>query len=302
MEGRNDGMRKMMILFAFAAAIAAPTAAAAPQASAPAPDQPIVVTGQKDRRKAVEEFVRALTPVEEHGQLSRFEHEVCPAVFGLAPPQAQAVEQRIRQVAQSVGIVVGGANCTPDVLLLVTSDKKAFLQELQRHASNDYGITDAQFRDMERAPGHAAAWQVQGPMMTADGADLSEDTTQGVVVNRSIAPSSRITEPVHPQFDASVVVVERQALIGLTTTQLADYTAVRALTGADPARLGNSGAPTILHVLDVPIGGEAPVTMTQWDYDFLSGFYNARRDLRTAAQRSAIEKQMGDELGRQPRK
>lgn len=291
----------MMILFAFAAAMMAPASPAAAQGSAPGADQPIVVTGQKDPHKAVEEFVRALTPVEEHGQISRFEHEVCPAVFGLAPPQAEAVEQRIRQVAGSVGIVVGGAHCTPNVLLLVTSDKKEFLQELQRHASNDYGVSDRQFRDMEQAPGHAAAWQVQGPMMTADGVELSEDTTQGVVVNRTVDPSSRITELVHPQFDASVVVVERRALVGLTTTQLADYTAVRALTGADPARLGNSGAPTILHVLDVPIGGEAPVTMTKWDYDFLSSFYNAKRDLRTSAQRSAIEKGMSDDLAHQPR-
>src|SRR6185437_2437839 len=120
----------------------------------------------------------------------------------------------------------------------------------------------------------------------ADGTDLTEDTTQGVVVNRTIDPSSRITVPVHPQFDASVVVVERKALLGLTTTQLADYVAVRALTGADPAKLGNSGAPTILHVLEVPIGSAAPITMTKWDFAFLNGYYDAHRDMRTGAQRS----------------
>jgi hypothetical protein len=287
----------MIFLFAFAAA----ASALAPPAAAPAvpaAEQPIVITGQKDQQKVIQDFVRALTPVDSNGQLSRFEHEVCPAVFGLAEPQARAVEQRIRLVAKSVGIVVGGDHCAPNVLLLVTSDKKAFLQELQRHRSNDYGISDGQFRKLEQEPGHAAAWQVAGPMMTADGTDLMEDTTQGHVVNRTIDPSSRITEPVHPQFDASVVVVERRALVGLTTTQLADYTAVRALTGADPAKLANSGAATILDVLDVPIGGEAPVTMTKWDFDFLSGFYDAHRDLRTSAQRSAIARSMTKDLSR----
>lgn len=289
----------MIYPFVLAAALSALASPAVPQA-APAADQTIVVTGQRDQQKAVEDFVRALTPVESHGQLSRFEHEVCPAVFGLAEPQARAVEDRIRLVAKSVGIVVGGEHCTPNVLLLVTSDKKAFLQELQRHSSNDYGISDGEFRRLEQQPGHAAAWQVQGPMMTADGVDLTEDATQGVVVNRTIDPSSRITVPAHPQFDASVVVVERRALVGLTTTQLADYTAVRALTGADPAKLGNSGAATILHVLDVPIGSEAPITMTKWDLDFLSGFYDAHRDLRTSAQRSAIAKSMTQDLERGP--
>jgi hypothetical protein len=294
-----------MFLFALAATLAAaqPTPAAAPvQAQSEPADQPIVVTGQKDTPKAVEDFVKSLTPTGYGGQLSRFEHQVCPAVFGLPKPQAEAVEARIRLVAKSVGIAVAGERCAPNVLLLVTSDKAAFLKELQRHSADYFGLSDRQFRDFERQPGPAVAWQVQGPMMNADGEELTDDTTQGMVVNRTIARSSRITEAVHPQFDASVVVVERRALVGLTTTQLADYTAIRALTAADPARLANSGAPTILHVLDVPIGGEAPITMTKWDYGFLSNYYDAQRNLRTAAQRSAIARGMTQDIqGKPPR-
>ena len=287
-----------MIQFAFAALASAVALQAAPEPQ-PAADQPIVITGQKDTEKTVQDFVRALTPVESHGQLSRFEHEVCPKVFGIPEAQARAVEQRIRLVTKTVGVVVGGQHCTPNVLLLVTSDKKAFLKELQRHASNDYGISDHQFHVLEEQPGHAAAWQVQGPMMNADGVEITEDS-EGFPVNRTIIPSSRITVPVRPQFDASVIVVERRALVGLTTTQLADYVAVRALTGADPLKLANSGAPTILHVLDVPIGGEAPVTMTKWDFDLLSGFYDAKRDLSTAAQRAAIARSMTKDVQNRP--
>ena len=289
----------MLFAFAFAAALAAQV-----PAEAPPTDDAIVVTGQKDTRKAVDDFVRSLTTTTSGGQLSRFEHEVCPAVFGIPKPQADAVANRIRLVAKSVGIVVGAQGCTPNVLLLVTSDKKAFLEELRRHRGDDFGISGRKFKALEEAPGPAAAWQVQGPAMSADGVGLTEDTTQGVVVNRTVAPSSRITVPVHPQFDASIVVVERKALVGVTTTQLADYTAIRALTGADPARLGNSGAPTILHVLEVPIGGEAPITMTKWDYGFLTSYYDARRDLGTGAKRSAIARGMDDQLGakRPPRR
>jgi hypothetical protein len=36
------------------------------------------------------------------------------------------------------------------------------------------------------------------------------------------------------------------------------------------------------------VGGEAPITMTTWDYAFLRGFYDARRNLSTSRQRSAI--------------
>lgn len=279
------------LLLSAALAVAQPV----PAQGAPA-DQAIVVTGQKDQRKAIQDFVGALTAVPSNRQLSRFEHEVCPAVYGLAKPQADAVIRRIRLVAKNVGVVVGGTHCAPNVLLLVTSDKTTFLKELQHHSADYFGLTDRQFRDLERAPGPAVAWQTQGPMMTEDGVDLTEDTTVGQVVNRTVDSPSRITEAVHPQFDTSVVVVERKALVGMTVTQLADYTAVRALTGADPAKLADSSAPTILHVLDVPIGQAAPVTMTRWDLSFLKGYYDARRNLRTGAQRSAIGDSMSKQL------
>jgi hypothetical protein len=292
----------MPLMLALAAAMLAAPQPAPSQPTASASDQAIVITGQKDTRKAISDFVGALTAVPYNRQLSRFEHSVCPAVFGLPAAQGDAIASRIRLVAKTVGIVVGGQHCAPNVLLLVTSDKKVFLKALRSHSADDFGITDRKLRALEDQPGPAAAWQVQGPMMTADGQDLEVDPTVGQVVNRTVDPSSRITVPVHPQFDASIVVVERKALLGLTTTQLADYVAVRALTGADPAKLGDSGAPTILHVLEIPIGGRAPVTMTKWDFAFVNGYYDAHRDLRTGAQRSAITDTMSKTVRTPPGK
>jgi hypothetical protein len=288
---------RVLILLVIACAAAAPAFAQSAPPAEPG-DEAIVVTGQKETRQAIQNFVGALTKIPSYEQLSRFEHSVCPAVYGLPKHQADEVASRIRLVAKTIGIVVGGSHCAPDVLVVATSDKKAFLEELRKHRADDFGITDSQIRALERQPGPAAAWQIQGPPMTEDGKDLDVDPTVGVVVNRTIAGSSRITEPVHPQFDGAMVVVERQALLGLTVTQLADYATIRLLTGADPAHLANSGASTILHVMEVPIGGTAPVTMTQWDFAFLRGYYDARRNLHTSAQRSAITDSMAKDLQR----
>lgn len=292
-------MRTKVLVSLIAAAMAAPLAsqpAPAPQASTAPGDEAIVVTGQKESRQAIQDFVGALTKIPSYQQLSRFEHSVCPAVYGLPKAQSDAIANRIRLIAKTIGIVVGGDRCAPNVLLVATSDKQAFLEELRKHRADDFGITDAQIHGLEKQPGPAAAWQIQGPPMTEDGKDLDVDPSAGVVVNRTVANSSRLSEPVHPQFDGAMVVVERRALLGLTVTQLADYAAIRLLTGADPAHLGNSGAPTILHVLEVPIGGTAPITMTQWDFAFLRGYYDARRNLHTSAQRSAITDSMRKDL------
>ena len=89
--------------------------------------------------------------------------------------------------------------------------------------------------------------------------------------------------PARPQFGAAVVVVEGSALAGLTLTQLGDYAAMRAYSGADPARLPSS-APTILRVVDAPLGSEVPVTMTNWDFSFLRGLYAGDWNLFKAAQ------------------
>ena len=161
-------------------------------------------------------------------------------------------------------------------------------------------MTTRDLKAMERSSEPAAAWQIAGPPVSADGRELYWDPQFNTWRNSTIEGSSRIHVAVHPQFDAAMVVVEKRALAGLTTTQLADYAVIRALTGADPAKLGNSGASTILHVLQVPVGGEAPVTMTQWDYAFLKGFYEARRILSTSRQRSAIGETIEKQVGQPP--
>ena len=280
-----------MYLRIFTALLVAGAIPAAAQTAPADENQAIVVTGQKDSHKAVADFVKSLTPVDSNGQLSRFEHEVCPTVFGLAKPQAKGVEDRIRAVAKTIGIAVGGNGCVPNLIIAATADKKVFIEAL-RHDRGDYfgEMTTRDIKKMENSPEPAAAWQIAGPPVSADGRELYWDPQFNTWRNSTIEGSSRIRVAVHGQFDAAMVVVEKRALAGLTTTQLADYAAIRALTGADPAKLGGSGAPTILHVLQVPIGGEAPITMTSWDFAFLKGFYDARRNLSTSRQRSDIGK------------
>jgi hypothetical protein len=283
----------MIAMFAYTAALAA-----TPAPSESTGDQAIVVTGQKDTRKTVRQFVRSLTPTLFSGQITRFEHSVCPAVYGLEKPQSEAVAKRMRQVAQSVGIVVEREPCAANVVLIVTADKRVFLKEVERHAGEIFGqMTTSDIHQMERDPSPAAAWYLQDRPISARGVDLFWDPKLGGWENRTTEGASHITIASRPQFAGAAILVERKALIGLTVTQLADYAIIRALTGANPEKLGNSGAPTILHVLNVPIGGEAPVTMTQWDFAFLRGFYDVRRELRAGAQRGTITDIMTKKLG-----
>lgn len=265
----------------------------------PADQSVITVTGQKNSRRAIRDFVRDLTPVTSSGQISRLERSVCPVAFGLPEAQAAAVSRRMRLVAKAAGLAVSDDHCVPNVMIIVTADKKVLL-ELIRQQRPDYlvSVSPNEVDRLESLPGPAAAWHLADSDVNADGEEIPWDPNTGWYTNVTIVPASRLTVTARPRFYAAIVVVERHALVGLTTTQLADYAALRAYTGADPARLGNSSAPTILRVLEAPMGTAVPVTMTKWDFGLLRGFYSSRRDVGTASQRSSIAETMTKDLER----
>ncbi len=285
------------------AAIAGPQAAATRDAP-PADDQPtIVVTAERDRDESIRDFVGALTHISPRRQLGRFEQSVCPIALGLTPRQGQAVAGRMRRVAQEVNLAVSGTKCVPNVVVIVTNNKQFFMQELRRRYPHYFGdLSRREIRNLASQSGPAAAWQLQSPPVSARGTELAVDPGLDLYVNRTTEAASRITSATRPQFEAAIVVVERGALVGLSATQLADYAAMRAFAGADPARVANSDAPTILRILDAPMGVEVPITMTRWDLGFLRGFYNSSRNLTNGAQRSAIGKSVVQELEVRPNK
>ena len=287
-------MRHRIVGSVFSMALAIAPPAIAQEAGEPDADRDIVITGNVDVERQLTDFVGALTQAPGGGRLSRFETAVCPTVVGVPPAQKDAVVARIRVVAKAAGLAVGGSRCVPNMLLVVTADKRAFLEALRRKHAYYFGeMSTSAVRKLIAAPGPAAAWQVDGPPLNADGQAMA--TNNGVAVNRTTNRGSRLSEGARPQFAAAAVVVESKALEGLTTTQLADYAAMRAFTSADPRKLPAS-ASTILTILEAPMDSEVPITMTTWDLAFLRSFYAAPPNLTAAAQRSQVRRGVKQEL------
>lgn len=250
----------------------------------------IVVTGTRDLDQQVSDFVGAIAPAPPRGQLARFEWGVCPAVVGLSADQKIAIEQRLRTVAKAAGIPVAEAGCAPNALVMLTGAKGPFIDALMRRRPEYFGeLSTAKLRRLQSEPGRATAWQLQG-QVTGRGTPMERGA--GVAVNRTTDGQSRITAAARPVFEAAAVVVEMGALEGLTTIQLADYAAMRLFARTDPSRLAGSKAPTILNILDAPMGSEIPITLTKWDLEFLRGLYASPANLYAGSQRSAIGRQI----------
>ena len=201
-----------------------------------------------------------------------------------------------RLVAQGVGLDVAAADCKPNLLVVVTADKTAFIKALGKDHGYMFGDrTPTEVRKIVAEPGPATAWQVQ-QMVNGDGRAISNEAD--MPINRSTRTPSRITPPARPTFMAAVVVVESKALEGLSTTQLADYAAMRAFARIDPARIDASAPATILRILDAAPDADVPVTLTQWDFGFLKGLYSSPNNLYAPSQRSEIGRAMEQDLER----
>src|SRR3569623_958000 len=215
-------------------------------------------------------------------------------VVGNKAPDAKAQEKQIRDFVRGMTRTPGrdplarfdnGKVCP--LVSGLSPDKDKAITERMRRIAAAAGI----------AVGPAAMWQLEG-VVNRDGVTLRKLAIGGPYLSRSTIAASRLTASARPVYLMSIVVIERRAVNGLCTTEIADYVTMRALTDASPARARETGAPTLLTVLEPPMGSEMPLTITAWDMSFLRGRYATPANLFASAQRGAIGEAMKREIGR----
>jgi hypothetical protein len=180
---------------------------------------------------------------------------------------------------------------------MVTADKRQLIDQLWRRYRYVFGGRSSGYiARLAESDAPAVLWHLSG-QVDAFGRELFS-TMGETVVNRGTGFASRIDDLAHFEFTGSVLVVEAAALTGLSTTQLADYAAMRAFSGADPARLPDTSLPTILTMLDAPMGSEVPVTLTHWDLALLESLYASDENIRAPSQRGEIRSGMRRRIDR----
>ena len=288
----------MIRLLAFLPLLAAAGQLSAQRPPAPPPaTEEIVVKGKREREREITRFVDALTPSRLRGQLVRFAQPVCPGAVGLAAAQNRAVVARLRVVAATAGVPLAKEPaCKPNLLVMVTDDKLLLARRIRAALANP-GLESVA---VPATSGPAIVLHLEG-QRDANGQmiGVKEESGDG----RSgygeveVFTSDRIRPGTSPTFLASIMVIEPAALDGLTTVQLADHAAMRLLARTDPARVPAS-APTILSILDAPIGTQVPITLTTWDLAFLKGLYASTDRTYSGAQRREIRDRLRKDLER----
>jgi len=273
-------------------------ASATPATTQPPAGEEIIVQGQRVNKQKVRDFIRAVTDVPYEGQLGRFHAPACPYAMGLSGVQNAQVAARMRAVASAAGIRVAREPCKPNVFVIVTSDKRAALDELDhRYPMYFNGMSSREVAGLKASTAPAVAWQV-GSRLSADGLPLEKPVGADFYRVTSTDNPSHIRRATEPTFLVSVVVIDLNSAAGLTTTELADYATMRTFAATDPERIVKTGAPTILGILAQPDDKPLPVTLTYWDLAFLKSLYATDNAYYARYQRSDMERVIQEELER----
>lgn len=287
-----------MLGFALLAALLAAQDRPQPATTTAQPSSEIVVEGVRQQRERVRQFIKALDDVPNFGQIGKFHSPVCPAVMGLPDSQNRMAAERMKQVARAAGIRTGDSKCAPNVFLIASVDKGATIAALHRsHPAYFRDMHSSDVRKLAASREASVAWQVKG-LLSADGTLLKKAPLGGPYVNEGTSSGSRVRAGTMPQFVASMVMVERSALAGLSVTQVADFAAMRAFADTDPRRAAGSGAPTILTILDKGDDQMVPVTLTHWDLGYLKSLYATSNAYYASYQRGDMEQQLVKELAK----
>lgn len=290
---------RIILPWLWALALAAPAIAQAP----PSSESDIVVEGTRSTKKQVGDFVRSLTIAPALGQISRFHWAVCPAAVGLPEAQNRQIAGRMRAVAEAAGIRVGKADCVANSFVIVTDDCRKLLKALDaKHPAFFHSVH--RLNALIEQPGPAVAWHVEGLVDASGqspaggsrslgggfgGPGAHVDVTESTDGGRLRAPSAK-------HFLAAVLVLDRHGLAGLTTTQVADYAAMRLFARTDPAKLKASSPATILKLLEAPMNAPTPVTLTSWDLGYLKALYASDPRQLAQQQRSEMRDRLAAEV------
>ena len=265
----------------------------------------IVVTSRKvdllsesEIKDVASEFVDTLTVVSRGQGLPRYQPEVyCPAVIGMSEAVNSQIEARMKQVAQAAEVKPAGISCRTSALVIFVDDKKTFLDAF-REAYPVYfrSLKDRHWK-LQDEEGPAIAWHL-AQLLDEQGNPIQRDQN-GVAWVSSYTHASRMRTMTRSVMAMSVTIVERDALIGLTATQIGDYAFMRSMSDASPASLERTTAPTILTVLSTEMGEAAPASLTDWDLAYVKARYEgdwgaeghkSGVEIRTAVQKTATSR------------
>lgn len=274
-------------------------------------DDEIVVIGSETTKAAIAKFIKTTiaTPKggRHDGQYARFANPICPKVVGLSPANIEQVEKRMRGVALAADMKVAAEGCEANVFVMVVADGNEAVSMLRKKKSRVFGgLSHPERARIANSGGPAYAWKrIQAGSAETSALQNSDETqklgpvTEVPIMNSNV--KSNVKRSVQQSMTHSFLLLEQDALVDMTTVQIADYAAMRSYI--DTRDSGNQSVPrySILSLFDDAGPNQAiPVSVSEMDLVLLSALYNSPSDVSASMQSSAMLNRFEKELTSRP--
>ncbi len=268
----------------------------------------IVVTGNKSTRDVIAEFIDTTLATPKGGkyvgQIARFSQAICPKVVGLSAQNKLQIEQRIRGVAKASDIKVADKGCKPNIFVIIVSDGNEAVSILRKKRSRLFGDMPQYERDrIANSEGPTYSWKRIVTANAESGAVQNSDDAETVPGSEIVVPimystvTSNVKRTIRKDMSHSFLLLEKDALVGLTTLQIGDYAAMRSLIDTKASAANPAPEFSILSLFEsVKSRLAKPKSVSEWDLVLLSSLYNSPADISAAQQSSAMLHRFENEI------
>ena len=234
-----------------------------------------VVVNGRSLSEAVDSFVNTVVAPPRGRGPARWERKVCVGVVNLRRDAAQAMIDRVSQVALEIGLEIGEPGCSPNILVMATNDgaglATALVQSRPRAFRPLYAGAARSATALERFEATDRPvrwWHVSIPTDADTGAIAVRVPGYGPPLIGTLG--GRLRTEIENDLRRAFIIVDVERSTGVTFLQLSDYVAMVAFAQIDPDA-ETSGFPTVLNVFD----GAATAELTDWDLSYLKALYDA---------------------------
>lgn len=257
----------------------------------------ITITGRKDAdRKAAQAYVSAIA-VRSDTQLARFHQPVCTLVVGIPVPHSTTIARRIAADAAAAGAPVSkSAKCSPNLIVMFADDGAGVVRDIRASRPGWLGGLAPGEIDRMMEPGPVRAWSVTS-LRNEDGEGLStppDSPIKGALSDKPVLrvmTASILRQPSRQDVETSFVLVDKQATVGLTLRQIADYAAMRGLARTRPPAAGGKGLASVLTIFDPSVPAH-PLELTNADAAYLRALYRGNGTAAAVNEKNGIARRI----------
>jgi hypothetical protein len=290
-----------VLIVCLAAALLGPLDAQPPVAEAPDVGDEVVVRGRRmsdiaeGLRVEIGKFIGEVAVTFGGRGFARWNGSVCVGVHNLETTAAQYIVDRISLLAHDVGLRPGEPGCSPDVIVIFTTDGRQLASYLVENEQRLLRPTNylgthrglAALDEFVESDKAVRWWQTSMPVDARTGAPaivLPGEDAPWV----GVAGPSRIHSGVRDALQRVIIIVDSTKLHGTTWQQLGDYLAVVSLAqvdlDADPASFDS-----ILNLFTNPAAYSG---LTDWDRTYVRALYEFDQERNPALQAGELTAEM----------